>query len=82
MGLTCHPPLHMQWGMKATYAIVSDVTPNRCNLDKLVTIDGTALDVARQLDVGPHRIMTVPGGVLVAVGQRAWHRDDEIQGGS
>jgi hypothetical protein len=63
-----------------TYAIVSDIGTTRCNIDKLITIDGTALDAARQLDVGSHRIMTVPGGVMVRAGDRAWHRDDEIQG--
>jgi hypothetical protein len=65
-----------------TYAIVSDVTPSRCNINRVVESDGTALDVARQQDVGLHRVMPVAGGVSTHNWRRAraWHDGRQITG--
>lgn len=62
------------------FAIISDRTPSRCNVDSVVESDDNALDVAREHNVRLDRVMAVADGVEISVGDRAWHRDETITG--
>lgn len=61
------------------FAIVSDVTPTRCNIDLLVEADD-ALDVARDHNVSVQRIMLVDRRALDEADEigRCWHADGVI----
>ena len=64
--------------MLSKYAIISDRTPNYCNIDEIIETDGDMLDVSRERDLPLSRIMWVSDESTAQPGDRVRYNDDTI----